>query len=299
MDCSARTECRGCRMKGNIKDMHKLDGIIRNLFAKCNSIQVGWLAFAFVKFLHFLSLISNLSLQILDHDPQHICFHCYKQTTAWASFRIMVQQKDKHFRENYVPKAELPENNDSGFIKEEEEEYHQEIGSPIKLEHDIPLVGEEWQREDLWKLEYDQWVDLTPLTETKAEKQDQENAKNIPDHQLVGDIKMEISEIFSSTTKESINEYSDDKTIINTEREPKEETADDANSLFEWDTLSASESEAPTIQEIKRERRLSLSDQNELSVDQFICPVCEEDFVDRQLLRIHIKSHLLKGVRFE
>lgn len=79
--------------------------------------------------------------QMKPNDPQQICCHCYRQVTSWASFRIMVRQKEEQFRKNAELRTVVTpvaltgkiEVSDSG-IKEEEEETSDDDDSGIKEE---------------------------------------------------------------------------------------------------------------------------------------------------------------------
>lgn len=78
----------------------KDDIAILNLFVKCTAAQVCEFFWLFTNGYcdRFVNCMFSSTLKILPNDPQQICFHCYRQVTSWASFRIMVKQREEHFR---------------------------------------------------------------------------------------------------------------------------------------------------------------------------------------------------------
>lgn len=91
---------------------------------------------------YFFNLFTNLKFQLLPGDPEQICVHCFRQTTAWASFRIMVQTKEKNFRKRFLL-AKDPVIPDVGIVKREPEP---ELSSPIAVKEEVwrpaPLLVE-------------------------------------------------------------------------------------------------------------------------------------------------------------
>lgn len=69
-----------------------------------------------------LSSKCTFLFQILTEDPQQICFHCFRQITTWASFRIMVQKKNIEFRRMQQASSLQCKLEDSVSVKGEPEE---------------------------------------------------------------------------------------------------------------------------------------------------------------------------------